>query len=269
MKPKRGYYSLIQFCPNVSRLEAVNVGVVLFCPEFNFLDARTSGNNRRAEKLVGRGNLEKSALNAAKRSIERRLDVDRESFKDLDDLRRFVDSRGNWLKLTEPRPVKVFEPSEELVKLYDELVGGPSFKRQQLEEKQLFPSLETTFTKLHSEGRAELDIRVKVPVLSRSINIPYAYQNGSLNLIKPHRFSSRENSSEGAAMRLAMEGDLLQRHGTDHGVNARLIVVSAFDIECSPGLVRRVSSLFGEYDIKNVAGDEIDEFIASVEIEAH
>lgn len=138
MKPKRGYYSLVQFCPNPSRLEAVNVGVVLFCPEAEFLDARTSSSNRRAEQLVGRGNLERAALNAAKRSIERRLEVDRESFKNVEDLRKFIDTRGNSLKLTESRPVKVVDPAEELEKLYEELVGGVSLRKRRLQEKQLF-----------------------------------------------------------------------------------------------------------------------------------
>ena len=44
MTTEKGYYSLIQFCPDVSRLEAVNLGVILFCPGSAFLQAlcRTS-----------------------------------------------------------------------------------------------------------------------------------------------------------------------------------------------------------------------------------
>ena len=37
MNSKRGYYSLIQFCPEPSRAEAVNLGVLLFCPEAGFI----------------------------------------------------------------------------------------------------------------------------------------------------------------------------------------------------------------------------------------
>jgi hypothetical protein len=126
MKPKRGYYSLIQFCPNQSRLEAVNVGVVLLCPDADFIAARTSAGNRRAEKLVGRGELDRHALNSAKQAIEHRLDVDRSSFKSHEDLMAFVNTRGNNLKLTSPRPVKVFDPATDLDKLFSELVGGRS-----------------------------------------------------------------------------------------------------------------------------------------------
>ncbi len=52
MSTKRGYYSLIQFCPNPSRAEAVNLGVLLFCPEAGFIGARTSATNQRAAKLA-------------------------------------------------------------------------------------------------------------------------------------------------------------------------------------------------------------------------
>ena len=38
MNPETGYYGLIQCCPNPSRLEAANVGVLLFSPEHAFLN---------------------------------------------------------------------------------------------------------------------------------------------------------------------------------------------------------------------------------------
>lgn len=124
MNPKRGYYSLIQFCPDSSRLEAVNVGVLLFCPEIQFLAARTAASNDRAAMLVGCGGLDEAALNSAKRAVERRLEVDREAFQTLEDLQRFVASRGNALKLTDPRPLKVFDPEGDLDTLFAELVDS-------------------------------------------------------------------------------------------------------------------------------------------------
>ena len=53
MNAHRGYYSLIQYCPDLSRLEAVNVGVVLFCPEPRFIEARTSAGNDKPRRLFG------------------------------------------------------------------------------------------------------------------------------------------------------------------------------------------------------------------------
>ena len=69
MNAKRGYYSLVQFCPNPARAEAVNVGVILFCPEAGFLAARTSAGARAAAKLVGREGVDPAELEAAKQAI--------------------------------------------------------------------------------------------------------------------------------------------------------------------------------------------------------
>ncbi|WP_166822570.1 DUF3037 domain-containing protein [Thalassoroseus pseudoceratinae] len=269
MKPQRGYYSLIQFVPDASRLEAVNMGVVLFCPDSGYLRARTSGSNKRAEKLVGRGNLEKEALNAAKDAIEKRLEVDRESFRDIEDLEQYIDTRANWLKLTKARPVKVFHPETELDKLFVELVGGRPSRQAKADSRELFPDLHDVFQRLELEGRAQLDVKVTVPVLQRSLNVPYAYQNGVWNLVKPQRFSSKESASIKTAMGLAMEGDLVKRHGTKPQNDARIIVVLSFDEPENTALVSKVDSLFNEYHVETVAKNRIPDFVAKVEREAH
>ena len=269
MKAQRGYYSLIQFCPDASRLEAVNVGVVLFCPRAGFLKARTSNSSRRAEQLVGRGQLERETLRAAKEAIERRLEADRASFQNLEDLERFVNTRANWLKLTHARPVKVFDPEQELENLYEELVGGKSLRRAKAEKQELFPDLHDTFVRLNSQGRAQLDLRITVPVLERSLDVPYAFQNGRLNLVKPQRFSGQEGRSMDTAMRLALEGDLVKRHGTEEHRDARLIVLSSFAEPENGALVSRIDSLFSEYGVETVAKDQVAVFVARVEQEAH
>lgn len=267
MKPKRGYYSLIQFCPDPSRLEAVNVGVVLLCPDADFLAARTSAGNRRAEKLVGRGELDRPALNSAKQAIEHRLEVDRASFKSHEDLQAFVNTRGNNLKLTTPRPVKVFDPPRDLDNLFSELVGGRSSTQP---AEPVVPQLHEVFQRLHKEGRAQLTQRVDVPVLGRSLRIPYAYQNGVLNLVRPQPFSAKKAAAMEVAMRLAMEGDLLQRHGQNGQDAKKLIVVSLFPHNAGEqAIAGQVGQLLHEYHVKNVPENEIAQFVSQVEQEAH
>ena len=243
MKPKRGYYSLIQFCPDASRLEAVNVGVVLLCPDAGFLAARTAAGNRRAEKLVERGEFDRAALNSAKRAIEHRLEVDRDSLLSLEDLQRFVATRGNSLKLTDPRPVKVFNPQRDLDSLFAQLVGGRARTQR---PQPVTPELDGVFHRLNEEGRARLDWQVNVPVLGRTLRVPYAYRNGEWNLVKPQRFSGSEASAIGTAMRLAVEGDLLQRHVSDDEGAKRLIVVTLFSGNTDTQSVsNRVAELLG------------------------
>jgi hypothetical protein len=267
MKPKRGYYSLIQFCPDASRLEAVNIGVVLLCPDAGFLAARTAAGNRRAEKLVERGEFDRAALNSAKRAIEHRLEVDRDSLQSLEDLQRFVATRGNTLKLTDPRPVKVFNPQQDLDSLFAQLVGGRARTQRPQPET---PELDGVFHRLNKEGRARLDWQVNVPVLGRTLRVPYAYRNGEWNLVKPQRFSSSETSALGTAMRLAVEGDLLQRHVSDDEGAKRLIVVTLFNENTDTQSVsNRVAELLGEYKVRTVKSEEIPQFLAQVENEAH
>jgi len=126
MSVMRGYYSLIQFCPDLSRLETVNVGVVLLCPDAGFLAARTSANNNRSQRIFGRENVDGPRLNAAKAAIEARLRKDAAALRSLDDLKQFIATRANDLILTPPRSLKVVSPKQDLERLFRELVGGRS-----------------------------------------------------------------------------------------------------------------------------------------------
>jgi hypothetical protein len=266
----KGYYSLIQFCPDRSRAEAVNLGVALFCPSAKFVGALFANGNRRAAKLVGRENVNGSALNSAKRAMERRFEVDRERFETLEDFQQFVDTRANILRLTQPRPVKVANPQEDLEALFGELVGGTAHRA---EPKPVIPALESVFRKLQAEGKAQLDVTVKVPVVGRSLHVPYAYQNGALRLVLPHRFSQVEGPAVGAAMRLALEGDLLHRHGFNQAQKANLIIVPMFHGEHRAqenGQVEdRVFSLLREYKVETVPAAEVNAFAQRVALEAH
>jgi len=50
----RGYYSIVQYCPDPSRLEAVNIGLALFCPECSFLKVRFGRRKTRVDQLFGK-----------------------------------------------------------------------------------------------------------------------------------------------------------------------------------------------------------------------
>src|SRR5438270_13906920 len=89
MNPAKGYYSLIQYCPDLGRLEAANVGVLLFCPERQFLKARTSGNNSRIIHFFGSEGHDWVRLNAFKRGLEDRLVIEGNEIETVEQLERF------------------------------------------------------------------------------------------------------------------------------------------------------------------------------------
>jgi hypothetical protein len=125
MRGYPAYYSLIQYCPDLSRAEAVNVGVLLFCPELGFVDARTSSRNDRVRRFFPSLNIDEARLNIMKRSIGRRLRAEPTRFEAVEDLIAFIDTRANEMVVTPPRPMQVVEPEADLARLYEELVSEP------------------------------------------------------------------------------------------------------------------------------------------------
>ena len=122
----RGYYALIQYCPEPSRAEGANVGVVLYCPEAKFLDVQMSLDNDHARRLFTGATFDSERLSAAKSAFANRLKQVGQEFRSVEDLEQFMRTRGNALQLVPPRPVRVDEPAASLKQLFAELVGGRS-----------------------------------------------------------------------------------------------------------------------------------------------
>jgi hypothetical protein len=267
MKPQRGYYSLIQYCPDASRAESANVGVLLFCPDVAFIEARTAAGNDRIRRFFGDRPFDRRQVNAAKRAIEERLKVDAGSFRTVEDLQRFIDTRGNQIILTQPRPVKVFDPRQDLDQLFGELVGGRARREQGV--GPVLPELDRVFRVPALANRIRFDQEVTIPIINRPMRVPYAYQNGVLNYVKPEVFSGDIGRGSRLAERLAIEGDLLAKNPVD-GMRRKLIVVasvvSAADREALLGMMQ---GLWSKYSVDLVRDDQIAAFGRQVEAQAH
>jgi len=125
MNATKGYFCLVQYCPDIARREAANVGVVLFCPELRFIRAKMMKINRRIRKFFGEEADNYQHLNAMKDALAKRLEVEKAEFNVLEDLQHFVETRANKVILTRPNPVKVFDPEQDLAALFKELVDEP------------------------------------------------------------------------------------------------------------------------------------------------
>jgi hypothetical protein len=262
----RGYYCLVQYCPDPGRLEAANLGVLLFAPDAPFLDARLEAGNDRVRKFFGRSGFDNWALNSAKQALRARLQADREHFRTLEDLQRSIDSRANELILSAPRPVKVTDPEQNLDELFRDLVAR---RPQPDRPKGVLAELDQFFQRLLKEGRGLLDLPVKVPLLGKTLKIPYAYRNGEVNLLKPTRFSPAEAAATDGAVKLSIEGDLLQRYGQDEMGKKRLIVVSSSArATADPDPQERVAHP-QRLPCPRRSSSELPEFVRQVEREAH
>lgn len=119
--PEKGYYSILQYIPNLERAEGVNIGVILFCPESKNIRIKISPTNDRVRRFFGDG-VDLEHLDLFKVAFEERFQAASEKIVSLEDFRHFINTRGNQLQLTTPRFVKVFDFNEEITSLYNLLV---------------------------------------------------------------------------------------------------------------------------------------------------
>lgn len=229
MNSVQGYYSVIQYCPDFARLEAANIGVVVFCPELKFLRARTSSNHDRIRRFFGSEDNDWDAIQTLKFSLERRLEVARADIRNLEDFQKLIDTRGNALQLSPLRPLRIVEPERELNELFDQLVGQR--QRVMLPDKPtpIKRLLEATFRRENLGRYLRTKLRVAVPTTDMELEIPYGFQNGTFNLIQPVKFAaSRREHIEAQASQHSVRGELLKsEHHPEFG-RLDLIVVGSF-----------------------------------------
>ncbi len=262
MKTAKGYYSLIQYCPDLARLEAANVGVLLFCPQKRFLAAKTDPHNARIRALFGPFGHDWQRINLFKRGLESRVEAEIGRLKSLDDLEQFIATRANEFQITPPRPMRVEDPERDLDMLFKELVSGEdrtrapwhrvrSLLKQQLDKPQLRKKL-------------KFNVMVTVAVLNRQVPIPYAFRNARFNLIQPVSFrSSKMLIVESTAGRYAVAGRSLYQQPDERLGELQLIVVGDFGAH---GQERKelVCRILKENYVELFALDEVDRLVDKI-----
>jgi hypothetical protein len=268
MNPSKGYYSLIQFCPNPARAEAVNVGVILLCPDKHFIDVKLSPNSKRASKFFGRGTFDADLLRLAKQSVEERIRIEHDELVDVDGFQQLIDTRGNDVLITDPRPVKVRNPGVDLERLFCELVEP----MEEAEESHapLIPRIDQAFHQNDFAGRIRFNQHITIPVLDAEREFPYVYRNGIDNLVLPQRFGIHPRRAKRSASQIGVEGQFLQGHEVD-GIGRQLIVVSAHDgsVVEDNAIENEVQRVFDELKVKFVTSRQVEQFIKQVSEEAH
>lgn len=225
MKAEQGYYCLIQYCPDRSRMECANIGVLLFCPAREFLDVRVARDNARIVKFFGEGR-DLRRIRSYKTAIVERLVREREEIRSLEDLQHFIASRANHVLLTSPRSISVGTPAEDLERLFQEIVGesakreaAPNLKKQ-VASKLLGYGL---------ERKLKRDFDVRIPVIDRTLQVPLGFKNGRFNLLLPERFAAKDRTKiEDRACRRAIQGGFLYRTPDRELGDLQLVVIGEF-----------------------------------------
>jgi len=251
-----GYYSLIQYCPNLARMESVNIGLILFVPELRFVETQVNSNNDRVRKFFDTGTFNNSWLHAAKKSVEERIGIIKDELVTLEDFKKFIDTRINEIILTQPSAVKVGNPQEKLNLLFDKLV---KYSREKKEKDPIIKEFADAFSSPHLASKIEKNISFPIPTLGQTIEAPYAYRNGCYNIIKPKLFSSKHFIRTGSL--LVTEGRFIKKTG-----EAQLIIVPEIHTH---DIRNSLNEIFKDAEVRAIWPEQRLDFIQEVEREAH
>ncbi|MCC7437206.1 MAG: DUF3037 domain-containing protein [Armatimonadetes bacterium] len=259
----KGYYSIVQYVPDIERTEGINIGIVLFCPEKNYLQVQLSSTNDRigrffeSKKEIG---LNLARIKVLKQGFEERIAFEKGRIANQEDFGLFVASRGNHLLLTEPRPIKIIDPNIELEQLFNRLVGSsPTRTNDNRRLKLLQKQFERYIADYQIGGLVQRNVELNLPTLGRTEKFPYGFCNGQENVIKPVVFVSTERSNVNRACVLAMEGRDLAT------VNIKLNVLADLNVIGSDHIYQTLTTM----GVALHPADHIEEFVQEIKKSAH
>ncbi len=264
MASTKGFFSVVQFCPDFDRGECANVGVVLVVPELGFLGVRLSEDNEGPKQRFGRDAYDDGRLSFAKKALEGRVQNEGKDWTSSENLLKFGKKEGNNLLLSPPRVILVEDADAELEELFQRLVHVDPHTRR----RQAKPDLRTIFEPKLFGVPLLRNLAVEVPEYG-TLEIPYAYQNGVLNLVRPEGFPVDPQSATAKANDLAVKGHLLSRHPGPEGKPRKLIIVGGFDATAPEDLKHRIEFVLKEHDARLVREDRLEAFVEEVRRQAH
>jgi DNA-directed RNA polymerase subunit F len=263
----KGYYSILQYVPDLERSEGVNIGILLLCPEKGFLKAQTAHGNDRVRRFFGPDtDLDLDRLNAYKEIFEERVEAETANIRSPEELERFIDTRGNQLRLTRPRPVKVFDPEATLQELFNTLVGGHRRRKAASESPtaELTRNFDALIERDHLEDRIERDVRIESTIFRQPLIFPVAFRNGQLNVIQPVAFEKSEERSRAHACELAVQSDELRQRQEPVQLN----VLASFQPD-QPESEERVRNVLEKYQVTLYTPQELDRLIEIIKTTTH
>jgi hypothetical protein len=261
-----GYYSIIQYCPDPSRLETVNLGVALFCPEVHFLKARFGRRKTRMRHLFGKQDWE--FVEAQQSAIEARLAHQKEDFQSLDAFGAFISRRASAFRMTAPRAVKVENPEQELQWLFARLVG-PQEPSSVSEAKMISAELDERFRTAGVASKLQKNVTVHPPALPKPFKAPFAYRNGRLNLIEAVEFEGQSALTVfNRASVHAVEGSFLADYTDPAFGKLGLVVVGKFSVEQEEER-KTASTVFARHGVQMHTFAGLDTLIEQIRAEAH
>jgi len=196
-------------------------------------------------------------------AFQERIAFEKGRIKTQEDFRAFISSRGNHLLLTEPRPIKILNPEEELFQLFNRLVDSNPNKAQNSGMKERIKELDGQFeaqiNKQGIDGLMKRKVVLAIPLLGRTGEYSFGFQNGQQNVIKTVVFKSNNQKNVDNACVIAIEG----RNLAD--ANVKLNVLAEYDASEDD----HVPKILESTGVRLIAADRMEEFAIEIKKTAH
>lgn len=190
----KAWYSLIQYCPDHSRLESVNVGVVLLCPDAGFLQSRMSSKVERVRKFFGSAGPDSQQLKTMRDMLEKRFTFEAPQIATLEKFEHFRHTLANELVITPPRSIALQHPNATLDELFEELVESPTPLEpvEKVASGSLRKMLDRKFNAAGLDPYLRKRISLRIDELKTTVEVPFAFQNGTWNFIEALTFDQKQ-----------------------------------------------------------------------------
>ncbi|HAA56619.1 MAG TPA: hypothetical protein DCE42_17780, partial [Myxococcales bacterium] len=129
-------------------------------------------------------------------------------------------------------------------------------KKETKTEAPFFRKIDSIFHDQNIAKNVLFNQSFDIPILGRKLEVPYAYQNGCLNLVKPTSFSTRESLALSQAEKLAVQGKLIQEHSTRDEEKALIIIPDIAQAKTE----EKILQLFQSFDIRCVHPTTLQDF---------
>ncbi len=264
----KGFFSIIQYCPDLDRAEGANLGVVLCVPEYTYSNVLLCEHNEHVKKLFGAPSFDDQRLSMAKKGFAHHLKTELASAPSLEALTSFSSKTGNHLRLTSPRTVIIREaPERHLRQLYDRLAyAEPARDRQRTPKPSLHETLIRRLMILNVPF--DRDVTVELPNYAE-LKFPLAYRNGVYNLVTAEGFPNSPEAASDKANQMAVQGQVLHNTPEPDGTKRRLVVVGQFNPTSTPEIRKRVGYVLEQCHARLVEVERVEEFAEEIQREAH
>ena len=230
MMATKGYFSLIQYCPDFLRLEVANIGVLLFCPERRFLKAKFTQDNRRIVKFFGNelaGNLDQ--ITVIKKGWNQRLRCESDHIKNIEGFQAFIASQSNEIQFSKPRFIQVTDNPDDAL---DDLFSKLFWKKTQPNRKKK-NELKTFFWNEILKFELSNVVARSIPKIElpfhQHIEPDYGFKNGRVNLIQIQEFKNEINSKIYTCIcRDAISGRAIYETPSENWGEQKLVILGNF-----------------------------------------